>query len=73
MDPQAELLREIRAMRSEFAQLRELVAPLAVRQRSREQQAKKAGVHRSTLYRREQRAKARLALIQPPAPLRRAS
>lgn len=67
MESQTELLREVRAMRAEFAQLREIIAPLAVRKLSRTQQAKKAKVSRSTLWRREQKAKAALVLIEPAA------
>lgn len=58
-----DVLREVRALRAEFAQLRELVAPLAVRKTSRTAQAKRVRVHRSTLWRREQRARARLELL----------
>jgi hypothetical protein len=57
-----EILREVRALRADVARFIAIVAPLAVRQLSRAAQARKAGVHPSTLWRRERRAKAKLVL-----------
>lgn len=59
------VLREVRTLRAEFAELRAIMAPLACRQLSRAAQAKKAGVSRSTIYRREKRAGAKLTLMLP--------
>lgn len=58
-----EILKEIRALRNELRQFRDLIIPLAIRQRSRSQQARKLGVSRSTLWRRERKARARAALL----------
>lgn len=68
--PDAAILDEVRALRREVGNLLAIVGPLATRQLSRAAQAKKAGVHPTTLWRRERRARALLTL-QTPAPASR--
>jgi hypothetical protein len=58
-----ETAEEIASLRRELAEIKDMLAPvlgLAVRKQSRKEQARKAGCHPATLWRREQKAKAAL-------------
>ena len=57
-----DILTELRALRAEQAEFRRLIAPVLTRKGGRAAQAKAAGVHPSTLWRRERAARAKLAL-----------
>ena len=59
-DPIAELTAEVRAMRRELAEIREPVLRVVTRKESRKKQAKLAGCHPTTLWRRERRERFRL-------------
>lgn len=51
---------EVRQLRREFAEIREPILRVATKKDSRKQQAKRAGCHPSTLWRRERRERIRL-------------
>jgi len=60
-----QLLHEFRLLAAKVERFTQIVAPLATRRLSRAQQARAAGVHPSTLWRRERRASACVALELP--------
>lgn len=54
---------EVRHLRLKVEELIRIIGPLVTKQQSASERSRKLGVSRSTLWRREQRARARLALL----------
>lgn len=55
-----QLREEVRGLRSDVKQLVELLVPIAVNGGTQSERARRAGVSRQTLWRRQQKARARI-------------